>query len=145
MFCAMLLLIADLPSISNVCLTAEANFSPSSILAYGYFICPAVTYDRLGLCTEECSADSDCEQGFKCCSNGCGHQCMQGVTTSSRCLYLERKYNPKLIGAYIPQCDEDGSFRKYQCHGSTGYCWCVDQSTNKPISNHVRSIPQCSE
>ncbi|KAJ0009297.1 hypothetical protein NQD34_000999 [Periophthalmus magnuspinnatus] len=31
-----------------------------------------------------------------------------------------------LIGAYVPQCDADGEYSAEQCHGSTGYCWCVD-------------------
>uniref|UniRef100_A0A3Q2CM74 Nidogen 2a (osteonidogen) n=1 Tax=Cyprinodon variegatus TaxID=28743 RepID=A0A3Q2CM74_CYPVA len=30
------------------------------------------------------------------------------------------------IGAYIPQCDENGQYLPEQCHGSTGHCWCVD-------------------
>ncbi|XP_035697200.1 uncharacterized protein LOC118430440 [Branchiostoma floridae] len=28
-------------------------------------------------------------------------------------------------GAFIPQCEEDGSFKTTQCHGSTGYCYCA--------------------
>ena len=28
-------------------------------------------------------------------------------------------------GAYIPQCTEQGHYEQMQCHGSTGYCWCV--------------------
>lgn len=28
--------------------------------------------------------------------------------------------------SHIPQCDEQGHFLPLQCHGSTGFCWCVD-------------------
>ncbi|XP_067311913.1 nidogen-2 isoform X1 [Pseudorasbora parva] len=31
-----------------------------------------------------------------------------------------------LVGAFIPECDEEGQYRRQQCHGSTGHCWCVD-------------------
>ena len=31
-----------------------------------------------------------------------------------------------LIGEFVPQCEEDGSFASTQCSGSTGYCWWVD-------------------
>ncbi len=30
----------------------------------------------VGVCAEMCSHDSDCPKNQKCCSNGCGHQCM---------------------------------------------------------------------
>merc|ERR1712013_967416 len=33
-----------------------------------------------------------------------------------------------LLGAFVPECKEDGSYKEKQCHGSTGHCWCVDQS-----------------
>ncbi|NXQ87783.1 NID2 protein, partial [Nyctibius grandis] len=29
---------------------------------------------------------------------------------------------------YVPQCDAAGAFTPLQCHGDSGYCWCVDQS-----------------
>lgn len=28
---------------------------------------------------------------------------------------------------YIPQCDAYGLFNPLQCHGNSGYCWCVDK------------------
>uniref|UniRef100_A0A4W6BYD2 Thyroglobulin type-1 domain-containing protein n=1 Tax=Lates calcarifer TaxID=8187 RepID=A0A4W6BYD2_LATCA len=31
-----------------------------------------------------------------------------------------------LLGAYVPQCDDNGQYVPQQCHSSTGYCWCVD-------------------
>ncbi|KAJ8041542.1 Cysteine-rich motor neuron 1 protein [Holothuria leucospilota] len=33
-----------------------------------------------------------------------------------------------LIGNYIPTCEENGDFTAQQCHGSTGYCWCVNEN-----------------
>ena len=32
-----------------------------------------------------------------------------------------------LPGKYIPQCTEAGEFHPMQCHGSIGYCWCVNE------------------
>ncbi|XP_055571561.1 nidogen-2 isoform X1 [Falco cherrug] len=29
---------------------------------------------------------------------------------------------------YVPQCDTGGNFTPLQCHGDSGYCWCVDES-----------------
>ncbi|XP_056444381.1 nidogen-2 [Gadus chalcogrammus] len=31
-----------------------------------------------------------------------------------------------ITGAFVPECVEHGQYRPLQCHGSTGYCWCVD-------------------
>ena len=33
-----------------------------------------------------------------------------------------------MIGEFIPQCEDDGSYSPMQCWGSTGYCWCVDEN-----------------
>ena len=54
---------------------------------------------------------------------------------------------PLLIGAFIPQCEEDGSYSEVQCHGSTGYCWCVDGEGNKRLETEVRPglRPNCTK
>uniref|UniRef100_A0A8C2WUR9 Thyroglobulin type-1 domain-containing protein n=1 Tax=Cyclopterus lumpus TaxID=8103 RepID=A0A8C2WUR9_CYCLU len=31
-----------------------------------------------------------------------------------------------VVGAYVPQCEDNGQYLPLQCHGSTGHCWCVD-------------------
>jgi len=43
--------------------------------------CPVVDPDSFGICPEDCSSDSDCTNGQLCCSNGCGHVCMEPVPT----------------------------------------------------------------
>jgi len=35
-----------------------------------------------------------------------------------------------LVGAYRPQCGENNTWNSLQCHGSIGYCWCVDKEGN---------------
>jgi len=42
-----------------------------------------------------------------------------------------------LVGAFAPQCNQDGSFKSKQCHSSTGMCWCVDKKGVKK-GNSVR-------
>ncbi|XP_041132106.1 nidogen-2-like [Polyodon spathula] len=43
---------------------------------------------------------------------------------------LQRELSPRgprpAVGAYVPQCDEEGHYQPLQCHSSTGHCWCVD-------------------
>ena len=50
------------------------------------------------------------------------------------------------VGAFTPQCESDGSYSSVQCHGSTGYCWCVDGEGNKLIETELRfERPNCTE
>ncbi|GFT22713.1 hypothetical protein NPIL_677161 [Nephila pilipes] len=46
---------------------------------------------------------------------------------------------PGLIGNYHPQCEEDGTYSRVQCHGGMGYCWCVDENGVK----NDKSIDNC--
>merc|ERR1719318_326193 len=38
-----------------------------------------------------------------------------------------------VLGAFVPNCNSDGLFEERQCHGSTGYCWCVDSNSGIEI------------
>ena len=107
--------------------------------------CPETSGDMVGACVEECN---DCTVDELCCSNGCGHVCMVGVEVTPICRGIIASLNGTYtIGAYVPQCGEDGNFNATQCHGSTGYCWCVRPETGVPLTTGVMRFqrPQCSE
>uniref|UniRef100_A0A672K083 WAP domain-containing protein n=1 Tax=Sinocyclocheilus grahami TaxID=75366 RepID=A0A672K083_SINGR len=57
---------SDLLSLSCVCITEKPG------------VCPKINLedDMIGDCAEMCSQDGHCPDDEKCCSNGCGHQCM---------------------------------------------------------------------
>ena len=107
-------------------------------------MCPPVDDDMAGTCDERCTNSSDCSAGELCCSNGCGHTC---TAQMSACSAVHQQIsNQSLIGSYLPQCEEDGSFSRVQCHASTGYCWCVEPERGQPVSDVVRfKRPRCSE
>eukprot|EP00095_Tigriopus_kingsejongensis_P004207 maker-scaffold208_size258758-snap-gene-1.33 protein:Tk04207 transcript:maker-scaffold208_size258758-snap-gene-1.33-mRNA-1 annotation:"sparc-related modular calcium-binding protein 2-like" len=50
------------------------------------------------------------------------------------------------MNAYIPECKPDGRFQPVQCYKSSGYCWCVDELTGRPIPGTSRQNeqPSCS-
>ncbi|KAM9766649.1 nidogen-2 isoform 2-T2 [Menidia menidia] len=41
------------------------------------------------------------------------------------------------LGAYEPQCDENGQYLQRQCHSSSGYCWCVDSSGQEKLGTRT--------
>ncbi|XP_026474215.1 SPARC-related modular calcium-binding protein 1-like [Ctenocephalides felis] len=46
---------------------------------------------------------------------------------------------------YVPECTADGRYQRVQCYGSTGYCWCVQEDSGKPIAGTSTKDkkPQC--
>nr|XP_030710830.1 nidogen-2 isoform X2 [Globicephala melas] len=68
-----------------------------------------------------------CRPGY----HGDGFQCTPDPTSGLR--PCERQQHDAqaqrthpVAQLHIPQCDEQGHFLPLQCHGSTGFCWCVD-------------------
>uniref|UniRef100_A0A671LFL0 WAP four-disulfide core domain 2 n=1 Tax=Sinocyclocheilus anshuiensis TaxID=1608454 RepID=A0A671LFL0_9TELE len=60
-------------SLSCICITAKPG------------VCPRRKFGA-GMCAEFCVNDSDCPNNEKCCSNGCGHECMAPYTVKpGRC------------------------------------------------------------
>lgn len=58
---------------------------------------------------------------------------------------LQKAQSPALLGSYTPQCEKDGSYTPMQCHGSTGYCWCVDQNGQEKDNTRKRGAVNCTE
>ncbi len=61
---------------------------------------------------------------------------MDGVPPLALCSTVRAAINQSLIGAYLPQCEGDGSFSPVQCHES--YCWCVHAQTGEPVGEMFR-------
>lgn len=51
---------------------------------------------------------------------------------------------PPLIGAFIPSCKMTGDYEEIQCHGSTGFCWCVDEFGNELPGTRIRGQLNCT-
>lgn len=122
-------------------LTAVEYLRPSDIPLQ----CPNAS-NLPAVCGTRCTAEgNECRDGQLCCNSGCGRICMTGVSQQPLCRVLSRRSQQAgLIGAFQPACELDGSFSELQCHGSTGYCWCVDVQTGQPVTNGTRGGMSCT-
>lgn len=113
--------------------------------------CPAMRMqDTCGTPSQPpCEENSMCGANQLCCQHGnCGRYCTAGVASTQPCLAVRELFSSigGLPGAFIPACQDDGSFSAAQFFGSTGYSWCVDVHTGYPVSPfYPRGSPaQCS-
>ncbi|XP_053292926.1 nidogen-1 [Pleuronectes platessa] len=120
-------------------------------------ICQDIDECQPGRCHQEAlcqntqgSFTCQCRPGYY----GDGLSCSPGRTTT-RCeshrdnLLSVTELGPRgprpVAGQYIPTCDENGAYEPMQCHGSTGYCWCVDQNGQEILGSRSGpgSRPMC--
>lgn len=66
---------------------------------------------------------------------------LSGLTECQQKAY--QATHPALVGAFIPQCNADGSYALVQCWGSTGYCWCASEDGSEWPGTRVRGKPNC--
>ncbi|KAM5235202.1 nidogen-1 [Ctenodactylus gundi] len=79
------------------------------------------------------SFSCQCKPGYW----GDGFRCTPGEAEKTRCQQEQEHIlstlgaadgqRPRPPGLFVPECDEHGHYVPVQCHGSTGYCWCVDR------------------
>merc|ERR1711962_1747978 len=54
------------------------------------------------------------------------------------CIRALRSVNTRMLGAFRPRCTKEGLYQRKQCHGSTGYCWCVNPHSGGQIAGTKR-------
>ncbi|KAH1180878.1 SPARC-related modular calcium-binding protein 1-like isoform X1 [Mauremys mutica] len=55
---------------------------------------------------------------------------------------LEEIQQHQQEGTFVPECEGDGTYKPIQCHQATGYCWCVQADTGRPVpGTSTRNFP----
>ncbi|XP_044286737.1 testican-3 isoform X2 [Varanus komodoensis] len=100
------------------------------------------------------------EQCTKAFFNSCDTYKDSLISNNEWCYCFQRQQDPpcqtelsniqkqqggkKLLGQYIPLCDEDGYYKSTQCHGSAGQCWCVDRYGNEVTGSRTHGAADCA-
>merc|ERR550519_3051700 len=114
---------------------------------------------KIGAFIPKCNRDGSYAQvqchkstGYCWCSTKCGTK-LPGTSVRgkppkcksaglSKCQKQRRAaLRTKMIGAFVPKCDRDGSYSAVQCHASTGYCWCTKKDGNRVPGSTTRGVP----
>uniref|UniRef100_A0A3B4GHJ5 Nidogen 2 n=1 Tax=Pundamilia nyererei TaxID=303518 RepID=A0A3B4GHJ5_9CICH len=102
---------------------------------------------------DECSS-SPCHINARCINGLGSFQCQCQLGFFGNGFYCSQQEghvkatspdgNP-ITGVYVPQCDAEGQYLPQQCHGSTGYCWCVDTPVDcdRPVTPTERPESMC--
>ncbi|XP_067125473.1 U20-hexatoxin-Hi1a-like [Centruroides vittatus] len=112
------------------------------------------SHDAVGLVVPECDKNGD-YKGLQCHKDHSFCQCWnkKGIPLTAPSKKIKACECPRdkasaekdvLLGSYIPQCKEDGTYERTQCWASTGTCWCVDKRGNK-VSEPSTDEIECDE
>ncbi|XP_072037590.1 kielin/chordin-like protein [Amphiura filiformis] len=104
-----------------------------------------------GPCTDcTCvNGESVCREkicGIPFCPDGVGPISVDGIccpVCPSHCQLAAQNAGPLIPGRFIPQCTETGEYHRRQCHGSTGYCWCVNEIGEELEGTRIRGELDC--
>ncbi|XP_072036376.1 uncharacterized protein [Amphiura filiformis] len=105
----------------------------------------------VGTCVEECSSDDNCtDVSQKCCSNGCGHVCVDALNIKSECppvlctLACENGFQKDDKGCDICSCNEEKSCGSVFCTGHCPY-GNKDDKNGCPICDCKEKPAKCKE
>ncbi|XP_016384304.1 perlwapin-like [Sinocyclocheilus rhinocerous] len=86
----------------------------------------------LGMCVESCSHDSDCPNDEKCCSNGCGHQCMPPYAAKPGVCPINN-LQVAVLGMCVESCSHDSDCPNDEkcCSNGCGH-QCMPPYAEKP-------------
>lgn len=117
-----------------------------------FLVPPGTDGSDIDVCEYECRSDMHCDGTKRCCSNGCGTQCVEPqLKTACQHLQTIQLHQATELGVpakqkYIAQCSEhDGSWKLIQC-GPGNICWCVDESGNELSGTRTHNKkPNCDK
>ena len=132
---------------------------PDDTFTSPFYSCPVLEDGAVGICSEECSGDEDCNSDQKCCSNGCGHTCADPVPIPFIAPPREcpEDYDEEHAVCDIQECSDSCEDRQELCCQNTcGSLLCVEgQLPPYPCTQTVNSltggallgqyIPRCNE
>ncbi|CAG9859737.1 unnamed protein product [Phyllotreta striolata] len=108
--------------------------------------CPYLIPASTTSCDFECNSDLSCNGTSRCCSNGCGTQCLEPLLLTAcqhQKLLLEHQSRESGIPAgktYIPSCERDGSYSRRQCDPGAQECWCADSRGFEMAKTRARNV-----
>ncbi|XP_022919336.1 proteoglycan Cow [Onthophagus taurus] len=97
-------------------------------------------HDQNEVCLKPFLQQCDVNRDFNVTPN---EWCRCFQRTERPCAAVKRKITPDLLGAYIPECDQQGYYKPTQCHGAIGMCWCVDKHGVEFANTRTHSKPNC--
>uniref|UniRef100_A0A1I8PSF0 Thyroglobulin type-1 domain-containing protein n=1 Tax=Stomoxys calcitrans TaxID=35570 RepID=A0A1I8PSF0_STOCA len=117
-----------------------------------YLVPPGPDNVDTNACAYECRTDSHCEGAKRCCSNGCGTQCvLPQMKTACQHLQAIQMHQSSELGIPVKKmnislCDlETGEWKQIQC-SPNGFCWCVNEHGQELNGTRVKgSNPVCVE
>ncbi|XP_078468569.1 WAP four-disulfide core domain protein 8-like [Lampetra planeri] len=127
------------PHLAPLLLLLLQLLSPSTV-ALKLGSCPTPPPDAVGTCDEACKDDESCPGEQKCCSNGCGHGCVEPLALHpvdplpdkpGECRYVNTALVRCSIKAAIDECKQD-----WQCPGKQKCCNVgCKLKCSKPVKN----------